>query len=152
MKPSKEIGTWNGQTYFVTSNCDRRLPFFREERWAKLFLEALYAHRLKRYLLHGFVLMPDHFHLLITPRVSIETAVECLKNAFSSRASQELGFTREIWAEGFTDQQVRGEKDFKLQLAYIANNPVEAGLAEKPELYAYCSSHSSFELDAYPPA
>ena len=60
--------TGNGQTYFVTSNTAERKPFFRHERWAKLFLETLYGYRPERYLsLHGFVLMPDHFHVLITP-------------------------------------------------------------------------------------
>ncbi len=151
MKPSQEIATWNGHTYFVTSNAAGRMPFFLQERWAKLFIEALYAHRLKRYLLHGFVLMPDHFHLLITPRVGLEAAVQCLKSEFANRAEQELGWTRAIWIPGYSDLRVRNLLDFKVQLAYIEENPVEAGLVARPELYAYSSAHGSFELDAYPP-
>jgi putative transposase len=150
MTPSREITTWNGHTYFVTSNTAGRMPFFLQERWARLFIEALYAHRLKRYLLHGFVLMPDHFHLLITPRVSLETAVQCLKSEFAARAEQELAWRRGIWTTGYTDLRVRNYLDFKVQLAYIADNPVEAGLVESPEFYAYSSAHGSFELDAYP--
>jgi putative transposase len=150
MTPNREIATWNGYTYFVTSNTAGRMPYFLQERWANLFIEALYAHRLKRYLLHGFVLMPDHFHLLITPRVSLETAVQCLKSEFATRAEQGLGWTREIWVSGYTDLKVRNYLDFNVQLAYIADNPVEAGLVERPELYAYSSAHGSFELDAYP--
>lgn len=151
MNTIREIATWNDQTYFVTSNTAGRMPFFLQERWARLFIEALYAHRLKRYLLHGFVLMPDHFHLIITPRVSLETAVQCLKSEFASRAELELGWTRDVWIQGYSDQRIRNHQDFKIQLAYIADNPVEAHLTQRPELYAYSSAHRSFELDAYPP-
>ena len=150
MKTIRELATWNGHTYFVTSNTAGRMPFFLQERWGRLFIAALYAHRLKRYLLHGFVLMPDHFHLILTPRVSLDTAVQCLKSEFAARAKQELGWRRGIWTSGYTDLRVRNYLDFKIQLAYIADNPVEAGLVQRPELYAFSSAHSSFELDAYP--
>jgi putative transposase len=150
MLPKREIATSNGQTYFVTSNSVARKPFFRHERWSRLFIETLYGYRPERYLLHGFVLMPEHFHLLITPTASLELAVQCLKGGFSFRAKREFGWNGDIWVAGFSDHRIRDDEDFEGHLAYIANNPVKAGLVERAEQYFYSSASGSFELDAFP--
>lgn len=150
MIPKREVATNNGQTYFVTSNTAERRPFFRHERWAKLFLETLYGYRPERYLLHAFVLMPDHFHLIITPHASLELAIQCLKGGYSFRSKREFKWTGGIWVTGFADHRIRDEEDFQIHRAYIANNPVKARLVELAEQYAYSSANGSFELDAFP--
>jgi putative transposase len=129
MIPKREVATSNGRTYFVSSSSAQRRPFFRHERWAKLFLEVLDGYRPERYLLHSFVLMPDHFHLLLTPTASLELAVQCLKGGFSFRAKREFQWKGDIWATGFSDHRIRDREDFETHLAYIANNPAKAGLA-----------------------
>jgi len=101
-------------------------------------------------LLHGFVLMPDHFHLIITPEVSLELAIQCLKGGFSFRAKREFKWSGDIWVAGFSDHRIRDEEDFVIHRAYIANNPVKVGLVERTEQYAYCSANGSFEVDAFP--
>jgi len=150
MIPKRERATNNDQTYFVTSNSVGRKPFFRHERWANLLLETLFNYRPERYLLHAFVLMPDHFHLIITPQASLELAVQCLKGGFSFRARRELGWKGEIWVAGFADHRIRDDDDYEIHLAYIAHNPVKAGLAEKPADYPYCSENGSFHTDSFP--
>jgi putative transposase len=150
MLPKREIATNNGQTYFVTSNSAARKPFFRHERWARLFVETLYGYRPQRYLIHGFVLMPDHFHLLITPAASLELAVQCLKGGFSFRAKRAFEWKEDIWVAGFSDHRIRDEEDFEIHRAYIANNPLKAGLVERAEDYIYCSVSGPFELGAFP--
>jgi putative transposase len=150
MIPKREIATNNGQTYFVTSNAAERRPLFRHERWAKLFLETLYGYRPERYLLHGFVLMPDHFHLIITPSASLELAIQCLKGGYSFRAKREFKWPGDIWVTGYSDHRIRDEEDCEIHLAYIARNPVKARLVEYAEQYAYSSTSGSFELDAFP--
>jgi putative transposase len=150
MIPKREIATNNGQTYFVTSNTVERRPFFRHERWVKLFLETLYGYRPERYLLHAFVLMPDHFHLLITPSASLELAIQCIKGGYSFRAKREFKWVGDIWVTGFADHRIRDEEDFEIHRAYIANNPVKARFVEHAEQYAYSSASGCFELDAFP--
>ncbi len=150
MIPSREVATNNGQTYFVTSNTAERRPFSKHERWARLFLETLYGYRPARYLLHGFVLMPDHFHLLVKPKASLELAIQCLKGGYSFRAKREFKWTGDIWVTGFSDHRIRSDEDFDIHLTYIKRNPVKARLVERPEQYAYSSAHGSFALDAFP--
>jgi putative transposase len=150
MIPKRETATNNGQSYFVTSNSIDRKPFFRHERWARLFLETLFGYRPERYLLHGFVLMPDRFHLLITPSASLELAIQCIKGGFSFRARREFEWPGDIWVTGFSDHRIRDDQDFEIHLGYIQRNPVKAKLVERPEEYAYSSANGRFELNAFP--
>ena len=65
---------------------------------AGLLVEVLLHYRAERkYLLHEFVVMPDHFHLLLTPVVTLERAVQFIKGGFSYRAKKEGIFAGEIW-------------------------------------------------------
>ncbi|MFZ0284888.1 MAG: transposase [Terriglobales bacterium] len=66
MKPTRLISPPG--TYFVTSVTWQRRRLFVIENLARIFLKTLYGYRRQgRYQLHVFVLMPDHFHLLIAP-------------------------------------------------------------------------------------
>src|ERR1035441_8260990 len=76
LKPAREHATINSQTYFVTSDTWERRALFNVESWARLFFKTLLSHRGEAYLLHEFVLMPDHFHLLMTPMIALERAVQ----------------------------------------------------------------------------
>jgi putative transposase len=56
------------RTFFVTAVTWQRRAIFRSEPLAHLLLDTLQRYRAqKKFLLHEFVLMPDHFHLLLTP-------------------------------------------------------------------------------------
>ena len=151
MYPKREIATNNGQIYFVSSSTAQRKPFFRHERWANLFINVLLGYRPERYLLHAFVLMPDHFHVLISPAAGLELAVQCLKGGFSFRAKREFHWTGDIWATGFSDHRIRDTQDFESHLEYMANNPVKGRLAENPHLFPYSSVNGRFQLDDFPP-
>ncbi|NYF80385.1 REP-associated tyrosine transposase [Granulicella arctica] len=144
------MATRNGQTYFVTSNTAERTPFFRHDRWVKLFIETMYGYQHKQFLLHAFVVMPDHFHLLITPQESLERSVQCIKGGFSFRAKKDLSWTGNIWVAGFTDHRIRDHEDFEIHQSYIARNPVKSGLTERPQDYPYSSATGLFHLDTFP--
>ena len=143
------------RTFFATSSTWERRPLFRSERMAKLFREVLLNYRRDgKYLLHEFVLMPDHFHVLLTlaQAVTIERALQYIKGGFSFRAKSELGFKGEIWQRGFTEHIVGDRNDFELHRGYILRNPVKAGLAQSPEEYPYCSAYLVTKLDPPPKA
>ncbi|HMF92213.1 MAG TPA: transposase [Candidatus Angelobacter sp.] len=150
MKPAREHATNNRQTYFVTSETAGRHMFFSNERWAKLFLEVLLHYRPNGYLLHEFVIMPEHFHATITPKASLEKAVQFIKGGFSFRARRELGYKGEIWQRGFSDHRIRDSRDCKIHKDYIHQNPVKRRLVFEARDYPYSSASGSFELDPVP--
>ncbi len=93
--------------YFITASTFQKQSLFHSERMARLFVEVLQHYRQQRkYLLHEFVLMPDHFHLLITPTVTLQRAQQMIKGGFSYRARRELGFQGEIWQPSYYDRRV----------------------------------------------
>ena len=150
LKPAREHATNNAQTYFVTSDTWERRALFQTESWARLFFKTLLSYRGKAYLLHEFVLMPDHFHLLISPQTSLERAVQFIKGGFSHRAKTELGSNMEIWRRGFADHRIRGAEEYNLHLHYIHLNPVKKHLCTTPPEYRYSSAFPGWKLDPIP--
>jgi putative transposase len=150
MKPQREHATHNAQTYMVTSPTWERRALFQAEPWAKLLIDTLYHYRRTAYLLHEFVIMPDHFHALITPQTSLEKAVQFIKGGFSYRAKKQLGSNMEVWQKGFQDHRIRDANDYVMHVSYIHNNPVKERFCERPDEFPYSSAHAGFELDAVP--
>jgi len=137
------------RTFFITTVTAQRRPLFRYEPNARLLQQTLLDYRTQqKYLLHEFVIMPDHLHLLITPadNLSLERAVQFIKGGFSFRLKSK--FT--VWQESFSNHRIRDEEDFGRHRDYIRMNPVRAGLIGRPEEYPY-SSAALLELDAVPP-
>jgi len=134
----------------VTTETWGRRSLFQTERWAKLLIDTLYHYRGEAYLLHEFVVMPDHVHVLLTPKTSLEKAVQFIKGGFSYRAKKELGSNTEVWQKGFQDHRIRDASDYAIHVTYIHNNPVRKGLCERPEEFPYSSAYPGFELDAVP--
>ena len=144
-------GNTGYSTYFITSSTFQKNSLFQLERMAKLFIDVLFHYRdQKNYLLHDFVLMPDHFHLLITPILSLERALQLIKGGFSYRAKKELGFNGEIWEKGCYDRRVRDIDDYHAFRRYIRDNPVKKGLASVDHEYSYSSARPEFVLDELP--
>jgi putative transposase len=150
VKPKREPATNNGQTYMITSSTWERRELFRNERWAKLLIETLYHYRGQAYLLHEFVVMPDHIHVLISPQASLEKTVQFIKGGFSYRAKKELASKMEVWQKGFQDHRIRDASDYLIHVSYIHNNPVKEHFCGRPEECPYSSAHPGCELDAVP--
>jgi putative transposase len=80
----------------------------QSDAMATLFCEILSHYRdAQRFLLHEFVVMPNHFHLLLTvpAGATLERAMQCIKGGFSYQARQRLGIGGEIWQTSFFDRR-----------------------------------------------
>ncbi len=130
--------------FFVTSKTSQGRPLLQMEKPALLFIDVLRSYTLKgTFKVHEFVVMPDHFHVLVTldEKTSIERAVQLSKGNFSFRRKRELGLTGEVWQRGFSEVRVMDRSSFLAHKEYIDQNPVRAGLARSAEDYPYCSAH-----------
>jgi REP element-mobilizing transposase RayT len=71
------------RTFFVISTTAGRRALLPSDRMAQLLVDVLAENRRKmRFLPHEFVIMPNHFHLLLTPAAEIRWK----RNCNSSRA------------------------------------------------------------------
>lgn len=113
-------------------------------------LDCIYHYRGNAYLLHEFVVMHEHFHLLITPTGSLEKAAQFVKGGFSYRAKKELEYPWDVWQRVFSDHRIRNAADYDEHVTYIHMNPVRKRYCAKPEEYPYSSAFPGFELDPVP--
>jgi putative transposase len=144
-------GNTGYSVYFITASTFQKQNLFQSGRFSLPFIDTLMHYRTERkYLLHEFVVMPNHFHLLISPTLSLERALQLIKGGFSYRAKKELGYVGEIWQPSYYDRRVRDAEDFINFRYYIRRNPVQRGLAKAPEEYPYSSANPGFVLDAVP--
>ena len=140
------------RTFFVTSSTWGKCGTLQSARTASLLIDVLYHYRQQRkYLLHEFVIMPDHFHVLITvgADMTVEKAVQLIKGGFAFRAGRELGFRAPVWQKGFSEVRVNEREAFLRVREYIHANPLKRFLAAGAD-YPYSSARSEFELDPPP--
>ena len=136
-------------TYAITISTFQQHRHFQRTANAELFIATLFQHREKgRFQLHGFVVMPDHIHVLITPAIDQSTAkcVQYIKGAYSFAVRQQS--PGEIWHSGYHDHRIRDEDDFNNQLRYIANNPSRKYYEDYPHVH---TRHSD-RIDPMPTA
>ena len=108
-------------SYFITSASSQRKFVLQGSIMCNLLLEVLFEYRdQNKYLLHEFVIMPNHVHMLLTPIETLEKAVALIKGGFSYRAKKELGFGGEIWESSFHDWRVRDWAEYCHYRDYIS--------------------------------
>jgi putative transposase len=145
--------TQSGWTYFVTTKCAQGISTFQVKENADILIAKLLEYRDKEhYLLHEFVVMPNHLHLILTPSqtTSLEKAIQFIKGGSSHAIHTVRGTRNQIWQSGFHESRVRDLIDYKKKADYIRFNPVAAKLVEKPEDWSFGSASGSFRLDSIP--
>jgi putative transposase len=152
-----------GDLHFVTFSCYRRLPLLRTIRARNLFVRALGAIRERyKFLLVGYVVMPDHVHLLISepPKSTPSVMLKALKQRVSRDLRRKkrkaasgqlrlaflndgLGLPR-FWQPRFYDFNVYSSYKVREKLEYMHANPVKRGLVKNPGAWMW-SSFLSYE-------
>ena len=102
--------------------------------------------------MHEFVLMPDHFHAMLTPleKTSLEKAMQLIKGGSSFEIHKRRSQRMQIWQEGFHDWTIRDAEDWRAKAEYIAMNPVRAKFVENFQDWPYSSASGKFVLDTMP--
>jgi len=131
-----------GFLYLVTTNVKDRRPLFSERSCCQIvingirFLRTYLGHRV-----HAYALMPDHVHLVVTPRESsnVSQIMHGLKLHTAREIGVLLGSKGGIWQARFYEQALRTPKDVEEAILYVHDNPIKAGLADRPEDYDWSS-------------
>ena len=145
--------------HFITCSSYHRLPFLGSPRRRNLFLRVLEQTRRRyRFVVVGYVVMPEHFHLLISePEIGDPSAVMkvvkqrfawMLHNRHPSPAQSRFWAENDnykFWQKRFYDFNVWTELKQREKLRYIHRNPVTRGLVSEPDQWAW----SSFRSYAY---
>ncbi|HET7150614.1 MAG TPA: transposase [Candidatus Acidoferrum sp.] len=133
------------QSHFVTFSCYRRMRLLENPAMRELVVAALeQARRRFSFRVYGFVVMPEHVHLLVSEpeRALVANAIQSLKIAVSKRSAQVREFDGQhaaLWYKRYYDRNIRSYTDFLEKLRYIHRNPVKRGLVEKAEDWKWSS-------------
>ena len=130
-------GLWrfqeSGQSHFVTFSCYRRQPFFLRAETYDLFVLCLEDMRRRfEMCIYGYVVMPEHVHLLLSepPRTRLADAIHYLKLSFAKRLRSQRSQEKSggFWQKRYYDRNVRGYREFVVKLRYLHRNPLKRGL------------------------
>ena len=129
-----------GDLHFVTFSCHRRRPLLKTPTSRNLFEATL--ERVRRwygvYIL-GYVVMPEHVHLLLAEpeRATLAVAIQMLKQIVGKKLS--LPDKSPFWQRRYYDRNVHGRDEFVNALNYIHYNPVKRGLVTEPDDWRWSS-------------
>jgi putative transposase len=140
-------------TYFVTSRTWESHALFQREQNCMLFVENLLHYRKQgTFALHSFVLMPDHFHVLLTPNqeTALERAVQFIKGGSSHRMQENRPSASPVWQRGFSDHRIRDAGDYASHVRYIEQNPIRKRLVVSAGDYRWSSASGNYNMDPTP--
>jgi len=117
--------------------------YLRDERIAELVQDALLQFDGERYRVLEWAIMPNHVHVLIEtlPGYRLGDIVHSWKSFTAKEANRILSRSGEFWMRDYFDRFIRDEKHLASVREYVRNNPVKAGLVEKPEDWPWSSSY-----------
>jgi putative DNA methylase len=109
---------------------------------AELVEDAFLHFDADRYRLHAWVIMPNHVHVLITPARSetLSAIVHSWKSFTAKKANAVLMRSGVFWSREYFDRAIRDEAHYANALAYMAMNPVKAGLCNAVEDWRFSSA------------
>ena len=150
-----------GDLHFVTFSCYRRRPLLGTPRARDIFVKILDEIRRRHgFQLIGYVVMPEHVHLLLSEPESIDPSkvLQVLKQKVSRElhelAQTSKGFSSEkadmdvFWQRRFYDFNVWSAQKVKEKLAYMHANPVKRNLVEPPKDWPWSSwSYYAFRAE-----
>jgi len=127
----------SGQSHFITFTCYHRLPQLQDPKSRDTFVLTLERSRIKyNFRVYGYVVMPEHVHLLISEpeRDTIAQAMQSLKTSSSKQIA-----IHPLWQKRYYDRNVRDEREFSVKLRYLHRNPVKRGLVAEPAEWKWSS-------------
>jgi len=128
-----------GTARFVTFSCYYRLPSLNNPGAKEIVIEELDRARTKHgFRLLGYVLMPDHAHLVLFPPEGMELGlvIREIKSRSARRyfATAQIGASgrRVFWQRRCYDHNCRTPETVREKIEYCHNNPVKRGLVSHP--------------------
>ncbi len=142
----------DGYSYFLTVVTHQRNPILIDN--IALLRESFTASKARYdFKIDAIVVLPDHFHVVITPKISTEYPgiIRSIKYHFSKNcrpkyyehlnqsASRAKRGNKPVWQKRYFEHTIRNEKDWTMTMEYMYHNPVKHGYAVSVREWAYSS-------------
>ena len=143
----------DGRARFITFCTHKKIPLLTNNVIRHIVIDSIAAQRIEYgFLLIGYVIMPDHVHLVFIPgidtgigsivgkikRISSKRILKILKTEKANSIIEKLTIFRDgkdrpvFWQRRCYDHNCRSEKSMWEKVNYCHNNPVKRGLVKNP--------------------
>jgi putative transposase len=147
--------------YFITATAINWLPLFSNPHVAAILIDSLrFLIQSQRIILHAYVIMENHIHLIataenlsaeigkfksFTARKCIDTYLEynnhfILDQLAIHKLNHKDDRVYQFWQEGSHPKRIVNEAIMAQKIAYIHHNPVRRGYVDLPEHWRYSSA------------
>jgi putative transposase len=128
-----------GDLHFITFSCHDRKPYLGSATAKETFEFSLEKMRQQySFVVVGYVVMPEHVHLLLSepPSQSLALILQALKISVAKRLTE-----RPFWQRRYYDFNIYTFAKRTEKLRYMHRNPVARGLVDTPEQWVWSSYH-----------
>jgi REP element-mobilizing transposase RayT len=130
-----------GAIHHVWARGNRKQPIFLGNGDFRLYLALLAGIVVsKKWRVLAYCLMPNHVHLLIeTPAGGLAAGMQQLHGMYGRLFNDRHGFAGHLFQGRYGSKLVRDDLQMRVVTRYIALNPVEAELADRPAAWPWSS-------------
>jgi REP element-mobilizing transposase RayT len=142
-----------GALWHVTSRGNERSPIFRDDDDRRLFLTVLAdVVRLRAWRIHAYVLMGNHYHLLLeTPEANLSRGMHRLNAVYSQKFNVRHERVGHLMQGRFKAILVEKERHLLELVRYVVLNPVRAGLVREAAEWPWSNYRATAALESPPP-
>jgi putative transposase len=137
-----------GGIYHVTARGNNKLPIVRDEDdWTALRVTVGAVVSRYAWVCHAYCFMTNHFHLLVqTPEPNLSTGMQRLNGCYAQSFNKRHGTVGHLFQGRFGARLVESDAHFVVVVSYLAQNPVVAGVCDRPEDWAWSSFAATIGL------
>lgn len=135
----------SGGYYHVISRGNNKAVIFHDACDFRAFLSVVKAaYAIVPFKLHNYVLMANHYHLLIEMPENrgseLKIVMKMINQSYSSHYRKRYRFVGRIWQGRYKSFIITTDSYFQSCGAYIEANPVRAGIVTVPSAYPWSSA------------
>ncbi len=122
---------------------NREVCFFNDDDYA-VYLDKLKSYsRQHQVSVHGYVLMTNHVHLLMTPKTErgVSQLMQSLGRYYVRYINHAYNRSGTLWEGRYKSTLIDSDNYLLTVSRYIELNPVQAGMVEHPAEYPWSSYH-----------
>lgn len=131
-----------GIPHHIIQRGNNRQPVFTSPADQSFFLDVLHENaRKSRVALHAYVLMGDHFHLLLTPETDqgMPQMMQALGRSYVRYFNDRQGRSGTLWEGRYRSTLIQADTHLLPCMAYMDLNPVRSGLVHDAKDYPWSS-------------
>lgn len=135
-----------GYPHHIIQRGNNRQKVFVTDADRRFMLDVLESHAPEcQVLVHAYVLMDDHFHLLLTPQTApgLSRLMQAVGRRYVRYFNDRHGRSGTLWEGRYRSTLIQAQRYLLPCMAYIDLNPVRAGRVDQAREYTW-SSHGHY--------